>query len=1008
MISSKFTFVPICVPTTTCVCRCVQDIEGGLFGELPARTKKPLTLNFTPQAADFHAMKLVCSVSVSSDMRHDPSRLLDGPGVDPSASLALQVSEQVANQDGPQSLSCNITAAAGLPHFAFTDVRMFQTPLSAAWEQFHVDAINLELSRALSPYEEHVREAEKQQKTQSAQELYQHLPGAVLNYGMGLYGTSPSICFFKVQNLGDLEAEWVIKFPEDLEVERELWTDPLPSSAQQAALDVIRDNSLFSVRPRRGKLGPGQSQVIQSAYFHRVNGSHELPVVFQVVSGKQMVFFLRGQTLDGLAQTFSILENEHALQSVPIGLTEAQTPLQHYRLNNPTDWDLQYVVDTSNFEEVRYQNHNTDVFWCPEVRGVVPAHGYTDIPLYFRPLEAKTYRAALMLTRLPQVASPSASPGMGFSLPSSPMPGSSSSVQLISVSSTATFPGTASQDPAHPPSVTVWLTATGLHPTTDVLPYCSASSLYPASMVHAEAEVRETSLPAVAVTTLALAPPRPSPAKGAAAGGEKGPVSEVRSGDDYSRGEWMPLGVHPRGGQLPRFPTDQWAGPWPGQAAELSTSVVDFGVLPLRGINRRVLTVRNRSSRPISFSWEIMGEVITIEPRMGVVAPHQKALCRVTLRAFDAAVLLDRNVVCTVGWHVEEPEVKGEKQTSSSTASRSQTTAGPLQTRSNNLSQAVSQTMVLGMDSRLNSRNPAYSGKAPISEATNWVGTGQFSVMAPLKTYSNSNSDRSHHQSAMQSRMLLTRQSSSNIIGTAVSATGSPPRTTGTATATANATHAMTKSRLFAPSTQHVKPAEVDLASIMEQTETWFLHLRVRAHILYPEQVRQLADGDDVLARYFGMPQPMALPDAAPKAQFDASEAKLAGVSESDAVFLYDLMARLLQDVVHAPPIRSALETLGPEPVPYFVHLPTQVDPLREAAHPLTDPAVRAKCLSHDLIVPADAATPLPTPPVVPSALTAEYQVWSESVLDGVVYSLLQEAVAGEFKLTAAVAKKSH
>jgi hypothetical protein len=105
------------------------------------------------------------------------------------------------------------------------------------------------------------------------------------------------------------------------------------------------------------------------------------------------------------------------------------------------------------------------------------------------------------------------------------------------------------------------------------------------------------------------------------------------------------------------------------------------------------------------------------------------------------------------------------------------------------------------------------------------------------------------------SRQLMTR-------GTAESTHGGHGTTGGHGMTSAQQTTKSTKggnqtlnqSRLFAPSTQHVKPPEVDVRAVVAQAEAWVLHLRVRAHILHADQVLLLPDGDDLMARCFSVP----------------------------------------------------------------------------------------------------------------------------------------------------------
>ena len=120
---------------------------------------------------------------------------------------------------------------------------------------------------------------------------------------------------------------------------------------------------------------------------------------------------------------------------------------------------------------------------------------------------------------------------------------------------------------------------------------------------------------------------------------------------------------------------------------------------------------------------------------------------------------------------------------------------------------------------------------------------------------------------------------------------------------------------------------------------------------------------------------------------------------------MMDVMSQLVQDCLHQPQILHTLDSLSPETPPYFVYLPNEAHDDATAAfeHPHSLDDVRVKCAEHGLKVPEAPAlcdSRLARP--VPTKVDEVFQHWSETILDSCLFALLQESVAGEFKLTAA------
>lgn len=51
----------------------------------------------------------------------------------------------------------------------------------------------------------------------------------------------------------------------------------------------VQDNKLFVIEPKKGKMQPGESQVIKFTYRHTMAGTDRLPVLFKVARGREIL-----------------------------------------------------------------------------------------------------------------------------------------------------------------------------------------------------------------------------------------------------------------------------------------------------------------------------------------------------------------------------------------------------------------------------------------------------------------------------------------------------------------------------------------------------------------------------------------------------------------------------------------------------------------------------------------------------------------------------------------------
>ncbi|XP_025115261.1 cilia- and flagella-associated protein 65-like isoform X2 [Pomacea canaliculata] len=124
------------------------------------------------------------------------------------------------------------------------------------------------------------------------------------------------------------------------------------------------------------------------------------------------------------------------------------------------------------------------------------------------------------------------------------------------------------------------------------------------------------------------------------------------TGVGYDRrimGHTMPVTEHQ---DLSGVPSVQSAT-MPGQLAQLSSERVSFGNMPLFTEGRRIIFIINTSkTRAISFQWHVTSpadsQLITILPVQGSVPPNGECLCRITFLAARTTSFYDIDLICEI------------------------------------------------------------------------------------------------------------------------------------------------------------------------------------------------------------------------------------------------------------------------------------------------------------------------------------------------------------------------
>ena len=78
--------------------------------------------------------------------------------------------------------------------------------------------------------------------------------------------------FLTLKNEGGVLSEFYFKFPDDINIKREIWMDPVePSSNDKIEYHVLKEQ-IFTIEPKKSKLAPGECCNIRLRYSIKEKG----------------------------------------------------------------------------------------------------------------------------------------------------------------------------------------------------------------------------------------------------------------------------------------------------------------------------------------------------------------------------------------------------------------------------------------------------------------------------------------------------------------------------------------------------------------------------------------------------------------------------------------------------------------------------------------------------------------------------------------------------------------
>lgn len=526
------------------------------------------------------------------------------------------------------------------PMLQLADLGVSALPKSVAWSMANAGRINLTLGSALTPPElDAVRALAVGQA--SVTDVLKNLDAIDVLLPPGEAGGPDSVMRAVLRNTSDLDAQWSVSLPHETDLDMESWVQPRFPPDEIAEME-----HLFDIRPRSGKLAPGEAQEVELRFRHQAPVERRLPLLMYVADGKCIRLELVGRTLEPRERCMAQTDTHHSLAPVELGRVEP--PLQTVTLYNEGLSEVDFEIDTAPLLDLRASAWDFDVLrLLSPSRGVLPPRGHLVTWWSFSPVEARTYTA-----RLPVLV------------------GGEVSHHLV-VSATGVAPSSPRDDLCRLAPVVPLLAAHRPNP-----PAIGLAELDAGDGGAAGPAGPELSLVALAGDDLGLAA-EGSGAKvsiggvvgksGAAWGPDRGPRSEwghagsgrvasarpgtgrrVRTGSDLGLDEES--GVSMGSEDLPQVASLRGSGLLLG----LSMDVVDLGRMGRAERRAGVVVLHNRQRFSVRFRWSLgdyapgameqFDGSVRVEPADGTIRPGERCMVRVEATAGAMPALFDGSV----------------------------------------------------------------------------------------------------------------------------------------------------------------------------------------------------------------------------------------------------------------------------------------------------------------------------------------------------------------------------
>lgn len=201
-------------------------------------------------------------------------------------------------------------------------------------------------------------------------ESRQRLMKMDMDFGIHSFHSMTNAFHLQLHNPTNIAAKWRLFCPFISNSVIELWDEPLNPDPSQKRMEFILNNQIFTINPPNGTLDPGARQTVTIQYHPISNGRllihlfdllllglHELPMIFEVYYGSQMIWNLKAETTHSRVVRVEPMEWE--LQSMPLG---SESVPQTFLLYNSGTCDVHLEWDLSVFDQHQSDNYDFPVF----------------------------------------------------------------------------------------------------------------------------------------------------------------------------------------------------------------------------------------------------------------------------------------------------------------------------------------------------------------------------------------------------------------------------------------------------------------------------------------------------------------------------------------------------------------------------------------------------------------------------------------------------------------------
>ena len=309
----------------------------------------------------------------------------------------LKNNDEVLEHKEELKCSLEVSAKGDYPLIKIVDLRNNIISPAKLWKDFNVDQANEELQKKLTDVEMNYSNSNTNKKISDANQTLK-----IINFNFGknfLLKNKSEIqnldVFLTLKNEGGVLSEFFFKFPDDINIKREIWMDPVePSSNDKIEYHVLKER-IFTIEPKKSKLAPGECCNIRLRYSIKEKGKHRLRVLFQVVNGKPLIFELLGETMNDKNGTLILPKEELNFGEMPIG---CMNPILFpFEIRNLSSVKIKYIIDKTKINKFNEFYHGFEIFKMDNTEGTIGQNESKYLNAYFRPLADIEYKLPLNL-----------------------------------------------------------------------------------------------------------------------------------------------------------------------------------------------------------------------------------------------------------------------------------------------------------------------------------------------------------------------------------------------------------------------------------------------------------------------------------------------------------------------------------------------------------------------------------------------------------------------------------